>query len=1162
MIMSEKPAYEELEQRIQELEQAEFERKRAEKALQESENRYHRVVEDSPGLICSFLPDGEITFVNKAYCEYFDKTFEELIGSNFLSLIPEVDQQAVMANISALTVESPTQSHEHQVITPGGDIRWQRWTNRALFDAQGKAVAYQSIGEGITERKRAEEALRESEEKYKELVEGTDDLITRVDKDGKFIFVNYMAYKIFGLAPKDCVGKSAFDFIYPDDKERTRKWFDDIISMHRTSGTIENRQVSQNGEIHYMLWTSNFNYDPYGNLIRVNGIARDITPKKQTEEALRESEEKYRDIFHAATDTFLIFDYGGNIVEANPQACEMYGYPYEEMIGLSGKNIVHPDYYYLFEKFKKDVQETGEFHTESVDVRKDGTTFPIEVKGGPFQHKGNPHLLAVVRDISNRNKAERTLRESEEKYRELANSLPQIVFEMNDSGLITFANRNAFDFFGYTQNDFDRGISAFQMLIPEDRDRAMENMQRRLSGKELGLVEYTAQRKNNSTFPVVVHINPVFHENKPVGFRGIMIDITERKRADEELQKLASVVKYSSELINLATLNGKMTFLNEAGCKMLGIDPDEVERVHIMEVIPDHQREMVQSELLPALMQGNTWQGELQYRNIKTGDLTDVHAMTFTVKEPDTQKPLFLANVSIDISERKQAEEALRKSEEKYRLLVEKTPLGIAFISEKGQYKYVNPKFVDIFGYTIEDIPTGREWFINAYPNREYRNRVISTWLTDLKESKVGEFRPRTFEVQCKDGSQKAINFKPVTLDTGDQLIIYEDITEKNRLQHQLQQAQKMESIGTLAGGIAHDFNNILSGIIGFTEIALQDTPKGSELQANLQKVLKGGDRAKDLVKQILTFSRQSELEPKPVKIKTIITEALKLLRASLPTTIEMHQNLQSNSAVMADPTQIHQILMNLCTNAGQSMQEKGGVLEVSLTEVKLDYEFAAHHSEFTPGTFIKLTVGDTGPGIPPEIQDRIFDPFFTTRGKSEGTGMGLSVVHGIVQAYGGTITIDSKPGEGAVFNIFLPVVESEDALEIKTEEPLFYGTERILFIDDEEFQVDLGRQMLERLGYKVVTETSSLKALELFRNHPEDFDLVITDLTMPKMTGDELGKEFIAIRNDIPIIILTGYSQRITEDNIKRMGFKGFAMKPVVMKELAKKIREVLDQD
>ncbi|MBU0985982.1 MAG: response regulator, partial [Proteobacteria bacterium] len=387
------------------------------------------------------------------------------------------------------------------------------------------------------------------------------------------------------------------------------------------------------------------------------------------------------------------------------------------------------------------------------------------------------------------------------------------------------------------------------------------------------------------------------------------------------------------------------------------------------------------------------------------------------------------------------------------------------------------------------------------------------------------------------------------------------DITREVRLENQLRQTQKMEAIGTLAGGIAHDFNNILSAVIGYTEIALQDAQASSELQKNLQQVLKAGGRAKDLVKQILAFSRQSELESKPVKVKSIIREALKLLRASLPSTIEIRQNLQSNSAVMADSTQIHQILMNLCTNAAQAMQEKGGILDVTLTEVQLDNEFAAQYPEIAPGTFIKLTVADTGHGIFPETQDRIFDPFFTTRGKSEGTGMGLSVVHGIVQGYKGAITVTSDPGKGSIFTIFLPVIESVVALEIQTEDPMLSGTERILFIDDEEFQVHLGQLMLERLGYNVVTETSSLKALELFRNSPEDFDLVVTDLTMPKMTGDKLGKEIIAIRNDIPIIILTGYSQKITQENVQDMGFKGFALKPIIMKDLAKIIREVLDQ-
>jgi CheY-like chemotaxis protein len=369
-----------------------------------------------------------------------------------------------------------------------------------------------------------------------------------------------------------------------------------------------------------------------------------------------------------------------------------------------------------------------------------------------------------------------------------------------------------------------------------------------------------------------------------------------------------------------------------------------------------------------------------------------------------------------------------------------------------------------------------------------------------------------------------------------------------------------MEAIGTLAGGIAHDFNNILSAVIGYTEIALADVPEDTSQHRNLQEVLKAGSRARDLVKQILTFSRQTEQELKPVKINQIIRESLKLLRASLPATVKISHDIQSDSAVLADPTQIHQVIMNLFTNAAHAMRSTGGQLKIDLSDVVLDESFIEQHPYLSPGVYLKLRVIDTGHGMEKAILDRIFDPFFTTKERGEGTGMGLAVVLGIVKSHGGTITVESELEKGATFNVFLPVILQEVDHDIQTKGPIQTGTERILFIDDEKSLVDLGQQILERLGYKVTIRTSSLEALELFMEQPDKFDLVVTDMTMPNMTGDELAAKLMSIRADIPVILCTGYSERISRERAQELGIKEFILKPIVMRELAKTVRSVLD--
>jgi signal transduction histidine kinase/ActR/RegA family two-component response regulator len=385
---------------------------------------------------------------------------------------------------------------------------------------------------------------------------------------------------------------------------------------------------------------------------------------------------------------------------------------------------------------------------------------------------------------------------------------------------------------------------------------------------------------------------------------------------------------------------------------------------------------------------------------------------------------------------------------------------------------------------------------------------------------------------------------------------------EEKKLNAQVQRAQRMEAIGTLAGGIAHDFNNILTAIIGYTELLRYDLPEDSKAQANLEAIYEAGIRARDLVHQILTFSRQSEEERKPLRISTVIKEALKLLRATLPTTIEIRQNLESESdTVLANPTQIHQVLINLCTNSAQAMREKGGVLEVSLEEADLDLEAAAPNPDVKPGGYAKLTVRDTGSGIAPEIVERIFDPYFSTREPDQGTGMGLAVVHGIVESTGGSITVESTLGKGTAIHILFPRIRGRVTPEARVLSPFPSGNERILFVDDEKALVDIGVQLLEHLGYRVVARTSSIEALEVFRNQPEKFDLVVSDQTMPNMTGEILAKELIRIRPDIPIVLCTGYSEMISEEKAAALGIKKLVMKPILMREISQTIRQILDK-
>ena len=388
-----------------------------------------------------------------------------------------------------------------------------------------------------------------------------------------------------------------------------------------------------------------------------------------------------------------------------------------------------------------------------------------------------------------------------------------------------------------------------------------------------------------------------------------------------------------------------------------------------------------------------------------------------------------------------------------------------------------------------------------------------------------------------------------------------QDVTEKRKLESQLQQSQKMESIGTMAGGIAHDFNNILGIILGNAELAMDDVPEWNPARQNLDEVKKACMRAKDVVRQILSFSRKSEIEQKSINLAPVVTESLKLSRASIPTSIEIRQNISNDvDDILGDPTQIHQIMINLCTNATHAMENDGGILEVTLENTEVDEDTASQYPDLNPGPHVHLGVSDTGDGIKPEVVDRVFDPYFTTKDVGKGTGMGLAVVHGIVKSHHGSISVESELGKGTTFKILFPAVKEKVGDEPKDAQELPTGKERILFVDDEGAMVNLNQQRLERLGYKVIPKTDPLEALEFFRANPDQIDLVITDMTMPHMTGDKLAQEILNIRSDMPIILCTGYSERMSEDRAQEIGIRKYIEKPIEKETLARSIREVLD--
>ncbi|MBN1102258.1 MAG: response regulator [Deltaproteobacteria bacterium] len=488
-------------------------------------------------------------------------------------------------------------------------------------------------------------------------------------------------------------------------------------------------------------------------------------------------------------------------------------------------------------------------------------------------------------------------------------------------------------------------------------------------------------------------------------------------------------------------------------------------------------------------------------------------------------------------------------------------PIGIGVVKDRI-LGWTNEQIWKMTGYSEGDL-RGRSARI-LYETQEEFERVGRVKHPQVLEKGVGTIETRW---KHKDGSLLDILLSSASIVPGDLshglVFTAMDMTERKRLVIQLQQAQKMEAIGTLAGGIAHDFNNILTPIIVRSELALLDLPGGSPARSHVEGVLKAGGRARDLVSQILTFSRMGERQKKPLRMSLIVKEALKFLRSSLPTTIEMRQQVTTESTVLADPTEVHQVIMNLCTNAAQAMRQKGGILEVGLHEILVDSELANRIPDLQPGPYVQLSVRDTGCGMEPWTVEKIFDPYFTTKERGEGTGLGLSVVHGIVKGLEGAITVESQPGKGSSFTIFIPRIAIRAKPEAEDAEPsLAGGSERVLLVDDERIMLDTVADMLRRLGYEVDASTDPREALRTFRSGAERYDLVITDQTMPGMTGAELAREILLTRPDTPTILCTGYSELITEEIAADMGIREFLMKPISIREMAESIRRVLRKE
>jgi PAS domain S-box-containing protein len=780
---------------------------------------------------------------------------------------------------------------------------------------------------------------------------------------------------------------------------------------------------------------------------------------------------------------------------------------------------------------------------------KDGQVKTVEFRAS-FLADGR--ALVTLTDVTDMHRTKAALQKQTHRYQAFSRAAFEAMFVSVDGRCID-TNQAAEKMFGYRREELI-GIFGTDVIAPESKATVQENM---LSGYE-DPYEAVAQRKDGTRFHVEIRGQMTEHNGRRVRI-AVVHDIDQRKRAEKELKESESLLKsiFTSVPVGIGmVVNRIITQANDRLCGMTGYVPAELLNQEARRLYPTHADfEFVGKEKYRQIKAHGTGTVETRWQR-KDGRFIDV-LLSSTPLNPDDwgQGVTFSA---LDITERKQAERRLNDSEERFRTLVEECPLGISLIGEDGRYQYINPQFTEIFGYTVDDVPTGRQWFEKAFPDPVYRKKVLSTWIDDQQQFATGEARPRTYTVTAKDGSLREILFRPVTLNNRNQFVIYEDITEQTQLEKKLQQAQKMEAIGTLAGGIAHDFNNILMGIIGRTSLMMADTDIQSPQFEHLSGIEEYVKSATHLTRQLLGFARGGKYQLKTIDLNRLLEKSARMFGRTRKE-IGIHLNLdQRLDRVEMDPGQIEQALLNLYVNAWQAMPG-GGDLSLETENITLGEKQVRPYG-VEPGRFVRVSVTDEGSGMEKDTVRKIFDPFFTTKERGRGTGLGLASTYGIVKHHGGFITVKSQVGEGTTFNLYFPATTkplSEDkdrALETAT------GNETILLVDDEAMIRDVGSQMLQKLGYTVHTAESGGRALQMFQQQQPAFDMVILDMVMPGMNGSETFDRLKRLDPGVNVLLSSGYSIDGQASEILSNGCSGFIQKPFGVEQLSTTIRKILD--
>ncbi len=1049
---------------------------------------------------------------------------------------------------------------------------------------------------------RLEEALRESQECLSEVEKLARIGHWKLDLTTGKVTWSDSLYAIMQIDPNTDMDLTEVmnELIHPDDRPEATKAIETALSTGHLL-PFEFRAITPEGRERH-IWCS-------GKVIanELVGINQNVTERKQIERVLRDSEVEYRTLVHNIPG--MVYrgnqDWSAKFVSGS-EVISGYASTLLQSGERSWLSIIHPDdrervetEAIELEERRSSLLQTYRIITHDGDVR-----WVEDRKTSLFSEDGNfMGIAGVVFDITDQLRAEDQIRAQHD----LATALSAMsdlneglglcleaalkVSGMDVGGVYLFDDPS-----GSLDLVLHKGLPPDLLRSVTHYDPDSENVKLVMAGRavytrhqDLGVLLDNAEYGEGMRAIAVV---PLHHEQEVIGCLNVASHTIEEVppssrvalesiasqigsaiaclKTEEALrnseEKFSKAFQSNAALIALSTLeHGRFIEVNDTFLNTLGYTREEITGKDSKEL--GLWTDQTQGEKITEAIEEEGLCRDLEMI-VRTKDGKVRHVL-FSAHPIEIHGEVCLMTVMNDITKHKQAEEALHRKQDLEQQYLDIAGTIFVAIDRNQNVIMINKKGCDVLEYEEKEI-IGKNWFDHFLPER-LRDSVK----TAFDELIAGDYEPvEYFEnpVLTRSGEEIIVAWHNTVIRDEDgnvtsTLASGEDITErkqaeedKKKLEFRLLQAQKMEVIGNLAGGIAHDLNNILSSVLGFSEVAKIDLARGKNLEEDLDEVINAGLRARELVKHILTFSRQADIQRSAMEIGPIIEETLKFLRATLPTTIEVRADLSiSESTVVADPTQIHQIILNLCTNASHAMKENGGVIDVRMKEIILEDDSQPEFKEMERGKYYRLTVSDTGHGILKEFVERIFDPFFTTKEREEGTGLGLSVIHGIVEDMGGVISVYSEPGKGTTFHVLFPKHEGETADVASPAYSLEEGKGKILLVDDERGILESSRRILENLGYEVATTTSSLEALGIFKSSPDAFDLILTDMTMPQMTGLELSERLMEIRPNVPIVLCTGFSAGVTKESARGHGFRDMVMKPMIASELVEAVSEAL---